>query len=209
MIARIEQVLRDNHEFVVAQLRLADRGGRLAERRYPHCLWIDCPQSGVMPARAIEFGPQRGGFVHRHVAVLASRADSRLPSIVRYAVQVQKVNHIIVCGYYGDRADDACRHELSENWLRVNQDSQQYFWKELAPLPDEARRNRLVELDILEQINDLRETDIVQRAWRHRGRPTLHGWVFDPLSGYLHMHTRMPNTDAMAPEAAVLHSSSH
>lgn len=202
MIARIEQVLRDNHELVVAQLRLADRSGQLAERRYPHCLWIDCPASGAAPARAIEIGPQRGGFVHRHVAMLASRADGRLPQVVRYAVQVQKVNHIIVCGHYGD----AAAAHVDAQWLRVREDTEPYFWKEIGPLDAQARRDRLVELNVVEQVQSLSETDVVRHAWRYRGRPTLHAWVFDPLTGYLHLQARMAHNDAALREARTVAS---
>ena len=171
MIDRIEQLLRNNRQFVQDQLRL-DPGyfDKLAEGQHPEFLWIGCSDSRVPPDRIT--GTQPGDmFVHRNIANLVVQTDMNLLSVLQYAVEVLKVNHVIVCGHYGCGGVKAAmgheQHGLIDNWLRTLKDTQQYFWQQLEPLDEHARLRRMVELNVIEQVYNLGKTNIVQNAWRN------------------------------------------
>lgn len=197
MIRRIEALLRNNRQFVEDQLALdPDYFARLAEGQHPQFLWIGCSDSRVSPDALT--GTQPGDmFVHRNIANLVVQTDMNLLSVLQYAVEVLQVPHVIVCGHYGCGGVKAAMHEaahgLIDNWLRTVKDTQQYFWRELAPLPEEARWRRLVELNVIEQVYNLGKTSIVQTAWKAGGRPMLHGWVVDLGSGCI-----VPQTPSIA-----------
>jgi carbonic anhydrase len=199
MIHRIEQLLNNNRQFVQDQLKL-DPGyfDKLAEGQHPEFLWIGCSDSRVPPDRIT--GTQPGDmFVHRNIANLVVQTDMNLLSVLQYAVEVLKVNHVIVCGHYGCGGVKAAmgheQHGLIDNWLRTLKDTQQYFWQELEPLDETARFRRMVELNVIEQVYNLGKTNIVQNAWKAGARPFIHGWVFDLGSGRIHPQTSMINSD--------------
>jgi carbonic anhydrase len=139
-------------------------------------------------------------FVHRNIANLVVQTDMNLLSVLQYAVEVLKVEHVIVCGHYGcggvRAAMGAARHGLIDNWLRTLKDTQDYYWRQLAPLHEVARQERMVELNVIEQVYNLGKTSIVQKSWAIAGKPYIHGWVFDVSTGYLRPQTRMINSDA-------------
>ena len=199
MIDRIEQLLRNNRQFVQDQLRL-DPGyfDKLAEGQHPEFLWIGCSDSRVPPDRIT--GTQPGDmFVHRNIANLVVQTDMNLLSVLQYAVEVLKVNHVIVCGHYGCGGVKAAmgheQHVLIDNWLRTLKDTEQYFWQQLEPLDEHARFRRMVELNVIEQVYNLGKTNVIQNAWKAGGRPYIHGWVFDLASGYIHPQTGMINSN--------------
>ena len=200
MIHRIEQLLNNNRRFVQDQLNLdPNYFDKLAEGQHPEFLWIGCSDSRVPPDRIT--GTQPGDmFVHRNIANLVVQTDMNLLSVLQYAVEVLKVNHVIVCGHYGCGGVKAAmgheQHGLIDNWLRTLKDTQQYFWQQLEPLDEHARFRRLVELNVTEQVYNLGKTNIIQNAWKAGGgKPTLHGWVFDLASGHIHPQTGMINSD--------------
>ena len=207
---RIEQLLRNNAAFVARQLQL-DPGyfGRLSEGQHPEFLWIGCSDSRVPPDRIT--GTEPGDmFVHRNIANLVVQTDMNLLSVLQYAVEVLQVRHVIVCGHYGcggvKAALGEAKHGLIDNWLRVLKDTEQYFWKELAILDEHARFDRMVELNVVEQVYNLGKTSIVQGAWKRGARPYIHGWVFDLGSGLLHPQTSMINDDAAMLEVCKFHN---
>jgi carbonic anhydrase len=120
--------------------------------------------------------------------------------VLQYAVDVLQVEHVIVCGHYGCGGVKAAmeheHHGLIDNWLRTVKDTQQYYWQQLQPLDDAARFDRLVELNVIEQVYNLGKTSIVQAAWRRSRRPFIHGWVFDLKTGRIHPQTEMIDSDA-------------
>ena len=189
MISRIEELLRNNQAFVAQQLRL-DAGyfERLAEGQHPEFLWIGCSDSRVPPDRITGTSPG-DLFVHRNIANLVVQTDMNLLSVLQYAVEVLQVQHVIVCGHYGCGGVKAAmgeqRHGLIDNWLRTLKDTQQYFWPQLQGLDVAARFDRLVELNVLEQLYHLSETPIIQQAWARGRRPLLHGLVYDLKDGLL------------------------
>ena len=149
MISRIEDLLRNNRAFVEQQLNLDGRYfDKLAEGQHPDFLWIGCSDSRVPPDRITGSSPG-DMFVHRNIANLVVQTDLNLLSVLQYAVDVLQVGHVIVCGHYGCGGVRAAMghesHGLIDNWLRTVKDTQQYFWKELEPLDEAARFDRMVD----------------------------------------------------------------
>jgi carbonic anhydrase len=204
MIERIEQLLRNNRQFVEDQLRLDPMYfDHLSEGQHPEFLWIGCSDSRVPPDRIT--GTQPGDmFVHRNIANLVVQTDMNLLSVLQYAVEVLRVNHVIVCGHYGCGGVQAAMgphsHGLIDNWLRTLKDTEAYYWKQLEPLDERARFRRMVELNVIEQVYNLGKTSIVQQAWKQTGKPYIHGWVFDLNTGHILPQTRMINDDAAMAE---------
>ena len=211
MIAAVEHLLRNNRAFVEEQLRLDPRYfERLAQGQHPTFLWIGCSDSRVPPDRIT--GTQPGDlFVHRNIANLVVQTDMNMLSVLQYAVDVLRVEHVVVCGHYGCGGVHAAMgehdHGLIDNWLRTVKDTRQYFRRELEALPDDhARFDRLVELNVIEQVYNLGKTSIVQRAWRDRRRPWIHGWVFGLNTGLIHTLTGMINDDDAMHEVCKFHA---
>lgn len=210
MIDSIDQLLLNNRRFVADQLAL-DPGyfDRLAEGQHPQFLWIGCSDSRVSPN--LITGTHSGDmFVHRNIANLVVQTDMNLLSVLQYAVEVLQVRHVIVCGHYGcggvRAAMGDASHGLIDNWLRTLKDTRQYYWRELEGLDDAARFRRLVELNVVEQVYNLGKTNIVQQAWKTRGRPWIHGWVFDLASGHIHPQTPMIGDDAAMQQICKFHT---
>lgn len=167
-----------------------DYFNRLAHIQTPEFLWIGCSDSRV-PANEIT-GTQPGEiFVHRNVANMVVNTDTNLLSVLDYAVTHLKVKHVIVCGHYGcggiKAATTAHDFKLVLNmWLRNIKDVYRIHRQELDAIGDEESRvNRLVELNVQEQVMNLAKTSIIQRAWRQEQRPDLHGWVYGLKDGII------------------------
>lgn len=162
---------------------------RMAGDQKPDYMWIGCSDSRV-PAEDIT-GTEPGElFVHRNVANLVVHTDFNMLSVLQYAVEVLKVNHVIVCGHYncgGIKNAMSHRHlGLINKWLRHIKDVYRFHTRELESINDEEHRfRRLVEVNVMEQVQNLAETSIVQQAWHREGRPYLHGWVYDLHTGLL------------------------
>jgi carbonic anhydrase len=185
-----EKLLLENKAW--AQERVADDASffeRLAHVQTPEFLWIGCSDSRV-PANEIT-GTQPGElFVHRNIANLVVHTDLNLLSVLEYAVVHLKVKHIIVCGHYGcGGVNAAISHKslgIINKWLRNIKDVYRLHQRELESIADiEARRDRLVELNVREQVTNLAQTSIIQRAWKHEQRPHIHGWVYGISNGIL------------------------
>lgn len=163
---------------------------RLAHIQTPEFLWIGCSDSRV-PANEIT-GTQPGEiFVHRNVANMVVNTDVNLLSVLDYAVTHLKVKHIIVCGHYGCGGVRAATtatdfKQVLNMWLRNIKDVYRLHRDELNSIKDEeARCDRLVELNVQEQVMNLAKTSIVQRAWKNEQRPDLHGWVYGLKDGII------------------------
>ena len=163
---------------------------RLAQIQTPEFLWIGCSDSRV-PANEIT-GTQPGEiFVHRNVANLVIHTDVNLLSVLDYAVMHLKVKHIIVCGHYGCGGVKASmtKHDFKyvlNMWLRNIKDVYRLHRDELEAINNEEQRcDRLVELNVQEQVMHLAKTSIVQRAWKERQAPHLHGWVYGLKDGII------------------------
>jgi carbonic anhydrase len=186
----IEQLLLNNKEWAQQKLSVDETYfDRLADSQHPHFLWIGCADSRV-PANEITGTGPGEMFVHRNVANLVVHTDMNMLSVLQYAVEVLQVKHIIVCGHYncgGVKA--AMTHSdlgLINKWLRNIKDVYERHEAELQALPEGPERfNRLVELNVREQVHNLQKTTIVQRSWKKYQLPALHGWVFDLKTGFI------------------------
>lgn len=170
---------------------------RLAKLQKPEFLWIGCSDSRV-PANEIT-GTQPGEiFVHRNVANLVVNTDVNLLAVLDYAVTHLKVRHVIVCGHYGCGGIKAAATKTDfkpvlNMWLRNIKDVIRHHREELDAIADEeARSDRLVELNVIEQVYNLAKTTIIQRCWRKEQRPHLHGWVYGLKDGIIKPVFEMP-----------------
>lgn len=162
---------------------------RMAEAQDPLYLWIGCSDSRV-PANEI-VGLEPGElFVHRNVANLFPHTDFNCLSVLEYAVDFLKIEHVIVCGHYGCGGVKAAMEEhhlgLVDNWLRNIRDVYAHHKEELEQIPHLPQRyQRLVELNVLTQVLNVCHTTIIQGAWT-RGQPVcVHGWVYEMATGQL------------------------
>ncbi len=177
-----------------------DYFNRLAHVQAPEFLWIGCSDSRV-PANEIT-GTQPGEiFVHRNIANLVVHTDVNLLSVLQYAVDILQVKHIIVCGHYGCGGIKAAMTKQSyagviNKWLRNIKDVYRLYRNELDAIVDmEQRTDKLVELNVKEQVNNLAKTSIIQKAWKQNERPHIHGWVYGLKDGLLKSVFEMkPNT---------------
>ena len=167
-----------------------DYFNRLADIQKPEFLWIGCSDSRV-PANEIT-GTQPGEiFVHRNVANLVVNTDVNLLSVLDYAVNHLKVKHVIVCGHYGCGGIKASTTKTDfklvlNMWLRNIKDVYRIHKAELDAFDNEdAKCDRLVELNVQEQVLNLAKTSIIQRAWKEDRRPDLHGWVYGLKDGII------------------------
>lgn len=160
-----------------------------AQDQSPEYLWIGCSDSRV-PANEIT-GTRPGElFVHRNIANMVVHTDMNLLSVLSYAVEILEVKHVIVCGHYGCGGVAAAmsnkQYGLIDNWLRHIKDVYRLYAPELEAIADvNARENRLVELNVIEQVLDLSKTSIVQNAWENNKKLHLHGWVYDLNDGII------------------------
>lgn len=163
---------------------------RLSHLQTPEFLWIGCSDSRV-PADRIT-GTQPGEiFVHRNVANLVVNTDVNLLAVLDFAVTVLKVRHVIVCGHYGCGGVKAAatQHDhkpVLNMWLRNIKDVYRLHSQELNGITNEEQRiDRLVELNVQEQVYNLAKTTIIQKAWKKEQRPHLHGWVYGLKDGII------------------------
>lgn len=155
---------------------------RLSQIQTPEFLWIGCSDSRV-PANEITNTQPGEIFVHRNIANLVVHTDVNLLSVLEYAVNYLKVKHVIVCGHYGCGGVKAAmtNHDFKQvlnMWLRNIKDVYRLHRQELDGINEEEKRfDRLVELNVIEQVHHLAKTSIIQRAWKRNGYPHVHGWV--------------------------------
>jgi len=186
-----QKLLQDNKEWANEMVRNnPDYFKRLAQLQTPEFLWIGCSDSRV-PADRIT-GTQPGEiFVHRNIANLVIHTDVNLLSVLDFAVNHLKIKHVIVCGHYGCGGIKAAitNHDYNyvlNMWLRNIKDVYSLYKDELDAIKDEEQKtNRLVELNVKEQVLRLAKTSIIQRAWKYNNRPMLHGWVYGLKDGII------------------------
>lgn len=180
-----------------------DYFNRLAHLQQPEFLWIGCSDSRV--AANVITGTQPGEiFVHRNIANMVVHTDMNLLSVLEYSVNVLKVKHIIVCGHYGCGGVKAAAEQKSlgliNNWLRNIEDVFRFHRDELMAIPTQHQRvDRLVELNVQEQVLNLAKTSIVQRAWKLEQPTTLHGWVYGIEDGVIKPLTQVESAEAIDP----------
>ena len=187
---KLKILFQNNTDWVASRIgKDPDYFRRMAEAQDPLYLWIGCSDSRV-PANEI-VGLEPGElFVHRNVANLCPHTDFNCLSVLGYAIDLLKIQHVIVCGHYGCSGVKAAMEDnglgLVDNWLRHIRDVYARFKDELEGIVDKQERyNRLVELNVMSQVLNVCHTTIVQGAWT-RGQPLwIHGWVYDIATGTL------------------------
>lgn len=195
-------LLQGNRDWVKKQVAAdADYFNKLAKGQQPEVLWIGCSDSRV-PANEVTNTRPGEVFVHRNIANVCVHSDMNMLSVLDYAVNVLKVKHIIVAGHYGCGGVAAAMSKkqfgLIDNWLRNIKDVYRLYSHELDRITDEETRvNRLVELNVTEQVYNVCKTTIVQNAWKMRTDLQVHGWVIDLKTGLvkdLKVSSNGPNT---------------
>lgn len=185
-----EQLFENNRKWV--ESKTADDEHffeKLARDQTPDYLYIGCSDSRV-PANEI-MGLDAGEvFVHRNVANLIPATDLNVLSVINYAVEHLKVKHVIVCGHYNCGGVKAAMQPrdmgILNPWLRNIRDVYRLHKNELNAIQDEdARYNRLVELNVQEQCINVAKISSVQKGFIANNYPTVHGWVFDLKTGRL------------------------
>ena len=162
---------------------------QLSKLQAPEYLWIGCADSRV-PANEIINLPPGEVFVHRNIANVVVHTDLNCLSVIQYAVEVLKVKHIIVCGHYGcggvRAAMEANSHGLIDNWLRHIRDVYRFYRDQLDAIEDlEARKDRLCELNVVEQVLNVCNTTMVRDAWASGQELAVHGWIYRLEDGLL------------------------
>ncbi len=185
-----EKLLIENKQWAKERVELdKDYFLRLSKLQAPEFLWIGCSDSRV-PANEITNTAPGEIFVHRNVANLVVHTDLNLLTVLQYAVEVLKVQHVIVCGHYGCGGIKAAMGNqnfgLINKWLRNIKDTYYYNRAELNAITNlDERADRLTELSVKDQVMNLAHTSIIQQTWKTENRPTLHGWVYSLEDGIL------------------------
>jgi carbonic anhydrase len=184
------RLLEGNKRFVKNMLEKdPDYFRNLSKGQSPEYLWIGCSDSRV-PANEITDTMPGEIFVHRNIANMVVNTDMNLLSVIHYSVKYLKVKHIIVCGHYGCGGVLAAMSNkqfgLIDNWLSNIKDVYKFNQGELDLIKDEKKRGqRLVELNVTQQVLNLAKVSIIQEAWREGQYPVLHGWVYDIEDGII------------------------
>lgn len=161
---------------------------KLSEQQTPDYLWIGCSDSRVPSNEIVDVLPGEI-FVHRNIANLVIHTDLNCLSVIQYAVEVLKVKHIIVCGHYGCGGIKAAMGNgefgLIDNWLRHIKDVYRYHKTTIDALDEKEKFDRLCELNVIEQVDNVCHTTIVQNAWKSGQELSVHGWIYSIQDGIL------------------------
>ncbi len=188
-MSKLERLLESNKEWAekISQEN-PDFFKDLSKQQNPEYLWIGCSDSRVPANQIVGLMPGEV-FVHRNVANQVIHSDLNCLSVVQFAVEVLKVKHIIVTGHYGcggvHAAYDNSRHGLVDNWLSHVKDVQYKHMEELSKLNADDARNRLCELNVMEQVRNLARTTVVRDAWQKGQELVLHGFVYGLHNGLI------------------------
>jgi carbonic anhydrase len=186
--SELEELIANNRRWAESAVREdADFFRRLVEQQAPKYLWIGCSDSRV-PANEIVGLPPGEVFVHRNVANLVVHTDLNCLSVLQYAVDVLRVEHVIVCGHYGCGGIAAAVRGaplgLIDNWLRHIQDLAERRQMMLAGDAGTPRlADKLCELNVLEQAHNVCRTTIVQDAWRREQPLSVNAWIYRLTDG--------------------------
>jgi carbonic anhydrase len=187
---RLDKLLDNNRKWAAERVKGDPTFfSRLAEQQAPEFLWIGCSDSRVPANEIVGLDPGEL-FVHRNVANVVVHTDLNCLSVLQFAVDVLEVKHVIVCGHYGcggvRAALEQDSHGLIDNWLRHVQDVARTHEVKLNAIADlDARVDRLCELNVIEQVQNVARTTIVQDAWRRDHKVQLHAWIYGLKDGLI------------------------
>jgi len=189
-VTKLPRLFQNNREWA-QRIRQRNPGffTSLAAQQAPKYLWIGCSDSRVPANQIVGLLPGEL-FVHRNVANVVVHTDLNCLSVLQYAIDVLKVEHVIVCGHYGCGGVRAAYFRsvlgLCDNWLRHVQDVRDSHAQTIdRARGDEARIDRLCELNVVDQVEHVCQTTIVNDAWRRKQPLVVHGWIYDVRDGLL------------------------
>ncbi|GGX29739.1 carbonic anhydrase [Aquimarina muelleri] len=185
----LNTVFENNEKWIEQKLKLDPNFfDELGKGQNPELLYIGCSDSRVTAEDLMGLGPGEV-FVHRNIANMVISIDLNVMSVIDYAVEHLKVNHVVVCGHYACGGVKAAMQSADlgvlNPWLRNIRDVYRIHKTELNNIKDEDKKyDRLVELNVQEQCVNLIKTASVQKAYRDRDLK-VHGWIFDVHTGKL------------------------
>lgn len=176
---------------------------RLSQQQSPQYLWIGCSDSRVPANDIVGLAPGEL-FVHRNVSNLVYHTDFNCMSVLQYAIEILQVKHIIVTGHYGCGGVRAALQNrelgLIDNWLHNVRDIYDRNRTRLERLDEEERIDRLCELNVVQQVANVCQTTIVQRAWHNGQELSVHGCIYSINDGILRdLGVRVTGADQLAP----------
>eukprot|EP00455_Lapot_gusevi_P042366 TRINITY_DN5012_c0_g1_i1.p1 TRINITY_DN5012_c0_g1~~TRINITY_DN5012_c0_g1_i1.p1 ORF type:complete len:206 (-),score=25.22 TRINITY_DN5012_c0_g1_i1:378-995(-) len=163
----------------------------LAKQQTPQYLWIGCADSRVPANQVVGLAPGEI-FVHRNIANVVSRADLNCLSCLQFAVEVLKVEHVIVCGHYGCGGVNAAlvgaRVGLADNWIMHVADVKSRYIDQIEATPEENRLDLLCELNVISQLSNVAETHVIRDFWANPAnhQVAIHGWCYGLKNGRVH-----------------------
>ncbi|MCL1037473.1 carbonate dehydratase [Shewanella corallii] len=187
---KILKPLFDNNRLWAERIRTEkpDFFEQLAQQQTPEYLWIGCSDSRVPSNQIIDLMPGEV-FVHRNIANMVIHTDLNCLSVIQYAVEVLKVKHIMVVGHYGCGGVKAAlsdgRLGLIDNWLGHLRDVYRTYRDEIDQLDGQTKIDRMCELNVIEQVQNVISTSIVQDAWQRGQSLSVHGWIYSIDNGLL------------------------
>ncbi len=173
----------------------------LKSQQKPKYMWIGCSDSRV-PANQITGLEPGDVFVHRNVANVVVHSDLNALSTIQFAVEMLKVEHVMVVGHYGcsgvQAALDNVRIGLADNWIRHIQDVRDRHRQLLTSLPEDKRLDALVALNVVEQVVNVCQSTVLQDAWGRGQHISVHGWVYGVHDGLLQdLHITVSGLDGL------------
>lgn len=185
-----QSLLSGNNEFVANSLK-KDKYffEKLASGQHPEILWIGCADSRV-PAGQVTSTEPGDIFEHRNIANVCLHSDLNLLSVLDYSINSLKIKHIIVAGHYRCGGVNAALKGQSlgiiDHWLLHIRDVYEQYRQEVDQLADETQKwDKLVELNVMQQVYNLSRAPIVEKAWANGAGLVIHGWVLDLESGFI------------------------
>jgi carbonic anhydrase len=161
---------------------------RLENQQSPEYLWIGCSDSRVPANEIVGLDPGEL-FVHRNVANLAPPQDANYLSVLQFAVDVIKVKHIMVVGHYGcggvRAAVDGVRRGLVDHWLHPIREVYAEHRHDLEAMEEKDRWDRLCELNVIRQVQNVASDVFVQDAWARGQSVSVHGWCYRLSNGLI------------------------
>ena len=182
------QNLFDNNRNWAARMEQQRPGffSQLAHQQSPKYLWIGCSDSRV-PANEITGLDPGEVFVHRNIANVVVHSDLNALSVIQYAVDHLKVEHIMVVGHYGCggvlAALRGTRVGLADNWLRHVHDVKMRHRQRLDHLTIAVQEDVLCEMNVIEQVGNVAMSNVMQDAWARGQQVAVHGWCYGLKDG--------------------------
>ncbi|MCG7536948.1 carbonate dehydratase [Pseudoalteromonas sp. OOF1S-7] len=187
--SQLQHLLNNNRQWAKqTQTNNPEFFAKLSMQQNPNYLWIGCSDSRVPANQIVDLMPG-DLFVHRNVANVVVHTDHNCLSVMQYAIEVLKVEHVLVVGHYGcggvRAALEDARLGLIDNWLRHVGDVKEMHQAMLNEIQPAQRCDALCELNVIEQVRNVCRTNVVQDAWARGQKLTIHGWVYGLADGLL------------------------